>query len=76
MIEKITNIVVNTIFLAILSFAGYSIFTKFSLGWKAYLWEIVTIILIINSYFQFRLLLVSNKKIKRYEKRFFNIDEA
>lgn len=75
MIQKITNITVYSILLAIICFASYSIYGKLNLGWKSWLWEIVSVILVINSYFQYRLLLVSTNKVKRYEQRFFNIDK-
>jgi type IV secretory pathway VirB2 component (pilin) len=77
MTEKIIyiiNITVAIIALGLLLIAGYSIFTKIHNGWKSYIWEIISILLAFNAYFQYRYLRVSQAKVKRYEKRFFNID--
>jgi amino acid permease len=70
----IINILVAIFTLSLILIAGYSIFTKIHNGWKSYIWEIISIILVFNAYFQYRYLRVSQAKVKRYEKRFFDID--
>jgi amino acid permease len=74
MTEKITNITVYIILFLVIVFAGYSIFTKIHNSWKSYIWEMISIVLIINAYFQYRFLRISQTKIKRYENRFFGIE--
>ena len=77
MTEKIIyiiNIIVAILALGLILIAGYSIFTKIHNGWKSYIWEIISILLVFNAYFQYRYLRVSQAKVKRYEKRFFDLD--